>query len=176
MSGGSIIKNRVKGETNIIIGINSSVDETITYYQHGHAWISLYFVNSQKYHTFGGYPPAGDSINPDTDVVLDNEKGEKTSIKASRYKYINDKEYKKFMNFVVKPWKYNKSTLIPTNNCASWASDVWYVVTGEYLDADDWLHFETPHELGKSIKQAERKYSSKSIEPNIIKSLHYSTP
>ena len=42
---------------------------------------------------------------------------------------------------------------IGTTTCASFASEVFYEVTGIDVDADDYVGFETPRELGKSIRE-----------------------
>lgn len=41
-----------------------------------------------------------------------------------------------------------------TNNCASFASETFYDVTGTDIDNDDTLGFDTPREIGKSIRAA----------------------
>ncbi|MEA5126542.1 hypothetical protein [Xanthomonas floridensis] len=45
----------------------------------------------------------------------------------------------------------------PTTTCAGWASDTVTSVTGNKLDATEFLSIETPRELVKTIRQLEAK-------------------
>jgi hypothetical protein len=58
-----------------------------------------------------------------------------------------------------------------TNTCASWASEMVYILVGEDVDSDDNFGFETPRELGESILELEAKnpttiHSPKSVTKN----------
>lgn len=52
-----------------------------------------------------------------------------------------------------------------TNTCASFASDVFFETTGLDIDADDFGGFETPRELGDSIKAANGGTAAPSTPP-----------
>ncbi len=69
----------------------------------------------------------------------------------------NLSEHHEYVGSVYEPEQF---IIIPTNNCSSYASDTVDDVVGEDVDADSWLGFETPKELGESIESLEEKTPS----------------
>ena len=89
---------------------------------------------------------------------------EPISGKANRYYKLSAWQSQKLLNLLAKNTTWEK-----TNNCSSWASYIVTEVTGKDVDADDWLGFETPRELGKSIIELERKSPTTIIKPKELK-------
>lgn len=58
-------------------------------------------------------------------------------------------------------WRY-------TNTCAAWASETVTDITGEYIDANDTMGFETPRKLSESIKALEEKEPTRYVGPKNI--------
>jgi hypothetical protein len=79
---------------------------------------------------------------------------------ASRYYELTSEEYAKFEEKLQEnvKWTY-------TNTCASWASETASEITGEIIDANDYGGFETPREMGKSIRELEDKQKSSLSHP-----------
>jgi hypothetical protein len=146
----------------MILGIHSNVAGDKRSFTAGHAWLSITDNNATK--MYGLWPDA----HPDTvdngdksDIRIGLEVG-RTSV-ANRYYRLSDAQAKHF-NALMKAdvgWSY-------THTCASWASNVLNNVVGDDIDADDWLGFETPRELGKSILALEKKGATSRISPKAV--------
>ncbi len=136
---------------NMVLGIHSNVAGDSNDYTAGHAWLTI--THDGKTTFYGLWPDAHPNVVDNGDAS-DIRVGMEASAKAvaSRYYRLSDAQAKHF-NALMKAnvaWRY-------TNTCASWASEVVEEVVGEDVDADDWLGFETPRELGKSILELEAK-------------------
>ena len=73
------------------------------------------------------------------------------SVQSYPYIYCEQITYSQLAMFAVgvaQDWEWRV-----TNNCASFVSEVFYDVTGTDVDADDVGGFETPRELGMSIRE-----------------------
>ena len=78
----------------------------------------------------------------------------------SRYYDLTPEQIKRWNDFLNRrdDWSYS-------HTCADWASDGVRNVTGENVDADDWLGFETPRELSESIRNLERSFPTSLSSP-----------
>lgn len=136
---------------NMILGIHSNVAGDSCSYTAGHAWLTI--THDGKTSFYGLWPDAHPKTvdNGDaSDIRIGLEASAKAA--ASRYYRLSDAQanhFNKLMKANVS-WRY-------TNTCASWAGEIVEEVIGEDIDADDWLGFETPRELGKSILELEKK-------------------
>lgn len=122
----------------------------------GHAWLSLHdCATGSLIHTYGLWPDSHEEIidaglanGSVSDVRIDFWK-DLLYMSLARCVYcvcINDAQRSKLDTIVSQHhgWRY-------TNNCSSFASEVFYDVTGIDVDADDVLGIETPREICESI-------------------------
>ena len=112
----------------------------------GHAWLT-YTDGDGKSTNYGLWPdthPLAPDNGPESDVRQGLEGGDSPSYS---YSYdLSPDQIRRWVEFLNRhaEWKY-------TNTCASWASDGVRHTTGDDIDADDWLGFETPREISRSI-------------------------
>jgi len=158
----------------VVLGIHSNLDGTasspkysdfndvLSQFTAGHAWISV--TDGGVTTRYGLWPDK----HPRT---KDNGKGsdirknmEPKSGKANRYYKLTAWQTQRLLNLLAK-----NTTWAETNNCSSWASKIVHSVTGNDIDADDWLGFETPRELGRSINILERKKPTSLSSPKDLK-------
>jgi hypothetical protein len=133
-----------------ILGIHSNVAGNENGFTAGHAWITV--TENGVTRAYGLWP----DNHPRT---IDNGNGTDIRIglegaripEASRFFKLTATQAVTLRMELQKnvSWQY-------TNTCASWASDVVYRVVGQDIDADDWLGFETPRELGRHILTLEQ--------------------
>lgn len=150
---------------NMILGIHSNVAGNKADITGGHAWLTI--TENGKTNFYGlwpdAHPRAGDN-GDGSDIRIGLEASDKAV--ASRFYKLSDPQAKQF-NALMKAnvaWRF-------TNNCSSWASEIVYEVVGEDVDADEYLGFETPRELGDNILDLEKNdpttvYSPKALEKN----------
>lgn len=145
----------------IVLGIHSKVvDGGFT---GGHAWLS---VTEGGKTTYYGLWPDAHPRTPDngdaTDIRIGMERNSKA--KASRYYSLSPAQAQRFRAQTKSnvQWFY-------TNNCSSWASEVVLEVTGEDVDADDWLGIETPRELGQNILKLEERDPTSLMTPKKLR-------
>ncbi len=122
----------------------------------GHSALILIDTDTPSSTTYGLWPDKHPGI---VGAGLDNGKGSDVRVNypgddPSKYPYrhcreLTDKQAKKFEKLVSKNWKWRY-----TQNCSSFASDVFRKVTGVDIDANDLFGFETPREIGGSIIDA----------------------
>jgi hypothetical protein len=135
----------------------------------GHAAIAFLDGCNKSATTYGLWP------DKHPDIIrggLNNDDGSDVRVNfpndnPSRYPYkhcreITEKQAKKLDELVSQNWHWRY-----TQNCSSFASDVFRKVTGVDIDADDNLGFETPREIGDSIKD-ENKGSDSNETTNPI--------
>lgn len=129
-----------------ILGIHSNVgpDASLT---SGHAWVTVHDTDTNTTQSYGLWPDSHPNVvdnGPDTDVRTGMESGWESPY--SRYYNLTGTEESRLTDIIGRDdtWGY-------THTCADWASDVVSHVTGEDVDADDWLGFETPREIANSI-------------------------
>lgn len=145
----------------VVLGIHSNVAGDQNDFTAGHAWISV----STRHRTdfYGLWPDAhprtvdnGDA----SDVRVNLEVGARPV--ASRFYRLDSNQTMRLNDLLNKPatWRY-------TNNCSSWASELFADVLGEDIDADDWLGLETPRELGASILRLEAKGRTSPRQPAV---------
>jgi len=161
-------------KTKVILGIHSNLDgsesnpdvtnsgDVIGQFTAGHAWISVTENNISV--RFGLWPdkhPRTVDNGPGTDV---RKNMEPPLGKANRFYLLNDVQIIKLKNILL-----TNTTWKETNNCSSWASQVVNDILKIDIDADDYLGFETPRELGKSINELEKKYPTSVAKPEILK-------
>lgn len=149
--------------SNAILGIHSNVAGDARDYTSGHAWLTI-TVNG-KTTFYGLWPDAHPSVvdnGKQSDIRIGMEASAKAA--ASRYYRLSDAQQKHFFALMKSnvEWRY-------TNTCASWATEVVEELLGEDVDADDWAGFETPRELGKSIRELEAKQPTTMFAPKPLK-------
>ncbi len=149
----------------MILGIHSNVAGGDNDYTGGHAWLTI--TEKGKTTFYGLWPDAHPSVvdNGDgSDIRIGLEASAKAV--ASRFYKLSEAQAIQF-NALMKAnvvWRY-------TNTCASWASEIVYEIVGEDVDADDYMGFETPRELGRNLLILEKKdpttiYAPKRLEKN----------
>lgn len=148
---------------NMVLGIHSNVAGDSNEYTSGHAWLTI--THEGKTTHYGLWPDAHPSTvdNGDaSDIRVGMEASNKAA--ASRYYRLSDAQAKHF-NALMQAnvaWRY-------MNTCASWVSEVVEEVVGEDVDADDWVGFETPRELGRNILILEAKQPTTIASPKPLK-------
>jgi len=157
----------------IILGIHSNLDgtesspdisnsgEVLSQFTVGHAWISV--TTNEINVRYGLWPdqhPRTKDNGPGTDI---RKNMEPALGKANRFYKLTDIQSTKLLNLLNSNTTWNE-----TNNCSSWASHILQEVVGKDIDADDWLGFETPRELGKSINELEKKNKTNFSSPKVL--------
>jgi hypothetical protein len=158
----------------VTLGIHSTLDGTasspdyrnfdnmLARFTDGHAWIS---VTEGGITTRYGLWPDKHLRTKDNGAGSDIRKNMEPMLgKVNRY-------------YRLSPWQTHKllqlltvnTTWSETNNCASWTSKVAHEVTNKDIDADDWLGFETPRELARSISKLENKKPTSLTSPINLK-------
>lgn len=137
----------------IILGIHSNVPESAGFTD-GHAWLSV--SRDGEITNYGLWPDdhpriiaMGLSDTKKSDIRTGMEDGQVSE--SARYYKLSIKQAAT-LEMKLKEnvrWKY-------TNTCASWASETVDSVTGENINANDTLGFETPRNVTKSIESLEK--------------------
>ena len=156
----------------IILGVHSNVSADgsgLDGYVDGHAWLTI-TING-KTQAYGLWPDEHPRVTDNgdkSDIRIGMEIGAKAD--ASRYYELTSEEYAKFQEKLQEnvKWTY-------TNTCASWASETASEITGEIIDANDYGGFETPREMGKSIRELEDKQKSSLSHPITIENRQLSS-
>jgi hypothetical protein len=146
-----------------VLGIHSNAAADANYTA-GHAWITV--TRDGVTTSYGLWPDS----HPDIQARgLDNGSGSDIRVgiennfasKADRY-YVLTEDQDSKLDAALKEnitWRY-------TNTCASWASETIYAVTGEDVDADDYMGFETPREITRSIQKLEKSNPTSAGAPH----------
>ena len=158
----------------VILGIHSNLDgaasspnyrdfnDVLSQFTAGHAWIS---VTEAGITTRYGLWPDRHPRTKDNGSGSDIRKNMEPKLgKANRYYRLSPWQTHRLLQLLMR-----NTTWAETNNCSSWASMIVYKVTGKDVDADDWLGFETPRELGKSINRLENKEPTSLSRPKDLK-------
>ncbi|WP_407469675.1 hypothetical protein ABFU43_02960 [Xanthomonas campestris pv. raphani] len=144
----------------IVLGVHSWVDpktqangDAFDKFTDGHAWLTVSRNGEVSY--YGLWPDShpdivrrGQSDPKATDIREGREAG--SDVTASRY-YTLTTEQAKELEIALQ----QNVTWGPTTTCAGWASDTVTSVTGNRLDATEFLSIETPREMVKTIRQLE---------------------
>lgn len=157
----------------IILGIHSNVPASAGFTD-GHAWLSV--SRDGVTTNYGLWPddhPAiiamGLSDPKKSDIRTGMEDGQASL--SVRYYKLTIKQAATLVNKLKENvrWKY-------TNTCASWASETLNSVTGENVNANDTLGFETPRNVTKSIESLEKtRPTSKSNPKGVPDNVHAAT-
>jgi len=153
-----------------ILGIHSNA-KTDGKFTSGHAWLSVYDTDTGQKCTYGLWPDSHRRTvdnGKGSDVRKDMELQDRG--RFSRHKKLTAEQEKALAKYIKQKdaWSY-------TNTCAAWASQGFYKVTGEDVDPDDNLGFETPRELSKSIKALEDKDPTSAKSPGVAQGEEEST-
>jgi len=138
-----------------VLGAHSNVGDGAVFLS-GHAWISAtdFSQSSTPVTRYGLWPDGHPLIIQDglsngdgTDVRVNREPSYGLH---NRYFFLNPTEKQALINYIntVFHWTY-------WYTCASFAEGSVMAATGEDIDADDYLGFETPREFGSSINAIE---------------------
>ncbi len=137
----------------IILGIHSNVPASADFTD-GHSWLSV--SRDGEVTNYGLWPDdhpriiaMGLSDTKKSDIRTGMEDGQVSE--SARYYKLSIKQAA-ILEMKLKEnirWKY-------TNTCASWASETVDSVTGENINANDTLGFETPRNVTKSIQSLEK--------------------
>lgn len=149
----------------IIIGIHSNVGSNADF-SDGHAWLS---VSRDGITTnYGLWPDdhptiisLGHADSNQSDIRIGMEDGQVPLM--SRYYKLTTKQ-----NEILKIKINENITWHYTNTCASWASETATSVTGENIQANDTLGFETPRKLSETINRLEKIRKTSSQNPQGI--------
>ena len=138
-----------------VLGIHSYVDArtegSFNQFVDGHAWIS---VTRNGYTEVYGLWPDDHPHVPDNGDASDVRRGLEAGYPATASRYFQltlgqSKELDAALKENV-AWRY-------TNTCASWASETTERITGQRIDADDTLGFETPRKLVETLQKLEKR-------------------
>ena len=158
----------------VVLGIHSNIagaastpkyndfNDVLSQFTAGHAWISVTEAGiTTRYGLWPDNHPGTKDNGAGTDI---RKNMESKSGKANRYYKLSVWQTQKLLNLLAV-----NTTWATTNNCSSWASHALHEVTKKDIDADDWLDFETPRELGKSINKLEGINPTSVIKPRELK-------
>ncbi len=124
----------------------------------GHAWVT-YTDSDGATHSYGLYHISrakGHERMHSTDIIMDLDLNHFSD--ADRYYQLTEKQIKEWKKFISKNHSYNRPwwlLTLPTNSCASFASDAVRDVVGVDVDSDSWLGFEMPQEFSENIWELE---------------------
>lgn len=121
----------------------------------GHAWLTLHDGKGKLIASYGLWPDshpgivaAGLNNGAGSDVRV-NFRGDLRKGKYFFWKCITKAQRAVLNAAISRLWTWTF-----TNTCASFASEVFYEVTQIDIDADEFMGFETPREIGESILEA----------------------
>ncbi len=145
-----------------VIGIHSGTNGN----GGGHSWVSIYIPERETYITYGLYPDnhatvirrgLNDADRSDVRVNFERNFGE-----GDHHRYINatSEQLRKFNEFIEQDHRSSAN-----HTCAEWASQCWQHTTGEYLNPNGTLGFETPQALSKAILIVESEKPTSSPRP-----------
>lgn len=150
---------------NVVLGVHSWVDPNIQSkgnkfdrFIDGHAWLTVSRNGEVSY--YGLWPDSHPDIvrrGQGDPEVTDIREGREAGYEATASRYYNlTPEQAKELETALK----QNVTWSPTTTCAGWASDTVTSVTGNKLDATEFLSIETPRELVKTIRALEDKQAT----------------
>jgi len=138
-----------------VLGIHSYVgaqtEGSFNQFVDGHAWISV--TRNGQTEVYGLWPDDHPHV-PDNGNASDIRRGLEAGYPATASRYFElTPEQSRELDAALKEnvtWRY-------TNTCASWASETTERITGQRIDADDTLGFETPRKLIETLRGLEKK-------------------
>ncbi|WP_125362137.1 XVIPCD domain-containing protein [Stenotrophomonas sp. 278] len=147
-----------------VLGIHSQVDSrtegSFNQFIDGHAWLTI-SRNGQT--QFYGLWPDNHPRTPDNGAGSDIRVGMEARFRpdASRYFALNEEQIRHLEAALSEnvDWGY-------TNTCASWATDTLHKVTGQKLEASEFVLTDTPRELIDAIRKAERLQPTSPTRPH----------
>lgn len=148
---------------NVVVGIHSSVNPgtqgSFNQFIDGHSWISV--TRNGVTTNYGLWPddhPMVPNNGSGTDIRVGMEDGQTPS--ASRYYQLNETQAANLERALQEnvTWGY-------TNTCASWASDTVSRVTGQRIDASEFLFTDTPRQLIQTIRDLEQQRATSPTDP-----------
>lgn len=111
----------------------------------GHAWIE-YLDDSEQKTTYATWPDHGVLINYDGDI--------RPSTAVTSIPYSDDQWKYNVLPFIQEEINKGDKAWSLCNNCSSFASKVWSIVTGQKFSANDWdLLGDTPGTLEDNINR-----------------------
>jgi hypothetical protein len=132
-------------KSGVRLGIHSNVPSDSDFTA-GHAWISVTDAdgNVTNYGLWPDEHPMTVDNGAGSDVRVGMENGQVAV--ASKYFDLTVDQNTRLNTFLSTSaeWGY-------THTCADWARDAVNYSTGQRIDVDDWLGFETPRELSRSL-------------------------
>lgn len=147
-----------------VLGIHSQVDPrtegSFNQFIDGHAWLTVARNGqTQFYVLWPDNHPLTDDNGADSDVRVGMEARFRPD--ASRYFDLSEEQIRQLeaaLNENVE-WSF-------TNTCASWATDTLHKVTGQKLEASEFVLTDTPRELIDAIRNAERLQPTSPTRPH----------
>lgn len=147
-----------------VLGIHSQVDSrtegSFNQFIDGHAWLTI-SRNGQT--QFYGLWPDNHPRTPDNGAGSDIRVGMEARFRpdASRYFALNEEQIRHLESALSEnvQWGY-------TNTCASWATDTLHKVTGQKLEASEFVLTDTPRELIDAIHKAEQLQPTSPTRPH----------
>lgn len=150
-------------EDKVVLGVHSQIsgqqDGSFNEFIDGHSWISV--TRNGKTEYYGLWPDNHQDVQDNgsgTDIRVGMEKH--ATADASRYYELTAKQTQQLEAALKEnvAWEY-------TNTCASWASETAERITGERIEATEFLSIETPRQLIESLRGLERTHPTTSAEP-----------
>jgi hypothetical protein len=110
----------------------------------------MYDTETKEVTTYALWPSSDKQQKTNVRKNIEKMNPKEYQSKNSRYYKLNDKPEKILVEIIETPntWEY-------WHTCADWASETIQAVTGEEVDANDWLWIGTPRELFESIRELE---------------------
>lgn len=147
-----------------VLGIHSQIDPrtqgSFNQFIDGHAWLT---VSRNGQTQFYGLWPDNHPLTPDNGAGSDIRVGMEARFRpdASRYIALNEEQVRHLEAALSEnvEWGY-------TNTCASWATDTLHKITGQKLEASEFVLTDTPRELIDAIRNAERLQPSSPTRPH----------
>ena len=146
-----------------VLGIHSAIGpdpgNSAERFMDGHAWLSMTVNGKTQYY---GLWPDGHPLVTDNGAGTDIRTGLEAKYKASasRYYELSPEQLQKF-NSELK----ENVTWTPTTTCAGWASDTVKDVTGQRIDATEFLIIQTPRQLIDEIRKLEQQQPTAPLSP-----------
>ncbi len=150
--------------SNYVLGIHSNVAPAAGFTD-GHAWLTI--TNkagkgriAQSYGLWPDEHPNTPNNGEGSDVRIGMEPAKGLANRYYALTHVQNMQLIKLIN-TTEHWFY-------TNNCSSWSSEIVRRIFRTEIDADDWMGFETPREIARSIQSLEMREPTSVEAPKVV--------